>query len=349
MVMQIREKPTTASLAITMKEDLIGFVTSHKIVDPIGNVYSWFNHNHPGFIYPEAMGLYLNLASQIGYYQNNLSLTHVAHTVAERLQASVPASGGIGKYGRIYTFDTSMAVSGLLAYRNYLDGWVDNSIIRQMASFIVDMIRRRLTVINDDKSNANLPPRWSTRFGASTLKTVIALDALALEFNDTTYHDLLVDIANEILENCFLHGSFCVHEQDNAVYCHAHCYALEGLIYLQKHHNFDVMNILLAGANRLKMWQNPDGSLFNWYNAPEQEQLKMSDATAQAVRIWLAVDRDFYQSEIERGLEFLASLCSPQSGIHYYQGSKDLNSWAALFTIQATDWYLNGVRAESIV
>jgi hypothetical protein len=349
MVMQTREKPTTASLAIAMKEDLIDFVTSHKIVDSVGNVYSWFNQDHPGFIYPEAMGLYLNLASQMGCYKNNFALTHVAHTVGKKLQEYVPSSGGIGKYGKIYAFDTSMAISGLLAYKKYLHGWVDDATIRQMASFIVEMTRHRLTVINDDKSRVNLPPHWSTRFGASTLKTVIALDALALEFNDKTYHHLLVEVANEILENCFSHGCFSVHEEDSAVYCHAHCYALEGLIYLQKQHDFNVMNVLLAGADRLKMWQNSDGSLFNWYNAPDREQLKMSDATAQAVRIWLAVDRDFYHREIERGLEFLASLCSPQSGIYYHQGSQDLNSWAALFTIQATDWYLNGVQLESIV
>ena len=332
-----------------IQAELIRFLASSDIVNDSGHVYSWLNPNHPGFIYPEAMGLYLTLISQLASSRNDPHLTERAHTVARGLQESVSLSGGIGKDGKLYLFDTCMAVTGLLTYKESLQGHVDPAVLLCMARFVVEMTQRRLSLITDDGKVPQVAPHWSTVFGASMLKTIIGLDALAVNTGENIYYTLALEIADEIVRDYLSDGAFHVFSNANTVYCHAHCYALEGLLRLRACGYRDTTLILYAGANRLQSWQNADGSLFNWYNAPLCQQCKVSDATAQAVRIWLAVDRGIYLPAIERALAFLARLRSPELGLYYSASSMDVNSWASIFAIQAMEWYLNGVRVDQIV
>ncbi len=332
-----------------LQSKLIRFITSSSIINASGHVYSWSNLNHPGFIYPEVMGLYLTLMSQLALYRSDPCITECAHTVAKGLQELVPASGGIGKNGKLYLFDTCMALNGLLTYKAHLNSHVDPAVLARMAHFIVKMTQQRLVLIADDGSVPEVPLHWSTVFGASMLKTVIALDALALNTGEERYCSLAVEVANEVVRECLSDGTFHVFSGTNTVYCHAHCYALEGLLHLHKRRYCDTLTILRAGADRLQNWQNSDGSLFNWYNTPRQERYKVGDATAQAIRIWLAVDRDTYLPAIKQGFTFLDSLRSPELGLYYCDGSEDVNSWVSIFAIQAIEWYLNGVQADQLV
>ena len=176
-------KPSVDHVA-EMQRDLIEFIASSSIVDQHGYVYSWINTSHPGFIYPEAMGLYLKLVSQLAVSSSDRRLSKLAQTVAQRLQNLIPLSGGIGKNGNNYLFDTCMAVTGLLAYKQHLNGWVDPAVLARMADFITEMIQHRFTLLTEDGNFPEVPPHWSSVFGASALKTVIALDALALETNE---------------------------------------------------------------------------------------------------------------------------------------------------------------------
>lgn len=342
--------PATADIPSVkeMQAEVIGFLTSPPAVDGPGNVYSWINPAHPGFVYPEGMGLYLTLMSQLAASGNNPLLVERAHAVATRLQGLVPQSGGIGLRGLLYPFDTCMAVTGLLAYKTHLNGPVDPDILARMAEFIVDMARHRLTVVDEQGRRPEVAPHWSTVFGASMLKEVIALDAIARETRDESYRMLALEIAHEVIEGCFADGAFHVFPHHTAVYCHPHCYALEGLLHLRTRGYHDATALLRAGANRLSAWQNDDGSLYNWYQTPGRARQKVGDATAQAVRIWLAVDRYGYQPEIERGLGFLSWLRSSLGGLYYADGSDDINSITTIFAAQAMEWYLHGARPDCI-
>lgn len=327
---------------------VIAFLSSPPILDASGDLYSWINPAHPGYVYPEGMGLYLTLMSQLAADRDDPSLVKTTHRVAERLQAIAHPSGGLGIHGQLYPFDVCMAVTGLLTYQERLNGRVNPGVLARMAHFIVDMARRRLTVLNEDGGLPDVAPHWSTVFGASMLKEVIALDKLVEETGEGQYKSLAIEVADEVIAGCYDDGAFRTIPGSGETYTHPHCYALEGLLHLRARGYRDTTGLLRAGADRLRVWQDADGSLYNWYDAPARERSKVGDATSQAVRIWLAVDSDAYADHIARGLAFLAGLISPGGGLYYCTGSADVNSITSIFAAQAMEWYLHGVRADAI-
>ena len=347
-VRDIDEAVETESSVGVARARVVAFLSSPPIVDTSGNVYSWINPAHPGYVYPEGMGLYLTLLSRLAADRADLALVEVTHRVAARLQAIVHPSGGIGLRGLLYPFDTCMAVTGLLTYQTCLNGPVNPGILAGMAHFIVDMAERRLTVVDEDGGVPDVPPHWSTVFGASMLKEVIALDNLAQETGEERYRVLAREISDEVVAGCYDDGAFRAFPGSGETYTHPHCYALEGLLHLRARGYRDTTSLLRAGADRLRAWQDEDGGLYNWYDAPGRARSKVGDATSQAVRVWLAVDSDAYAEQIARGLSFLAGLVSPRGGLYYAAGSADVNAITSIFAAQAMEWYMYGVRADAI-
>ena len=358
---------------INLHRELTSFLAESNIVDSRGNVYSWVNPRNPGFVYPEIMGLYLNLSSQLVSSKTESSvgnqvliptrtkvdrlisrstdrqLERRSHAIAQRLQKLVPLSGGLGKQGKIYVFDNCMAISGLLAYKKHLGGYVDDRVLSRMADFVVKLLERRQIYLPENGEELKPQAHWSNIFGASMLKNTIALSGLAEETRDSAYSQLASEIAEEVVDSCFERGYFRSFPKTNSVYTHAHCYALEGLLHLQTRGNRRFQNIIEAGVEQLKIWQNDDGSLYNWYNDTSRTRLKVADATSQAIRLWLAISPELYQDNIQRGWQFLAKIQSPQTGLHYHSDSKDRNSWASIFALQAMDWSLNKVYGDRLV
>jgi hypothetical protein len=226
---------------------------------------------------------------------------------------------------------------------------VDPEILSRMGRFVADMTRRRLALVDAAGKETSAPRHWSTVFGTHMLKCVIALDELAEELKDEEYRKLADEVADEVISGCLTDGVFRISPEDTVVYCHAHCYSMEGLLYLRAAGHRDATDVLRAGADSLKEWQNEDGSMFNWYRDPSRERSKMGDATAQSVRIWVAVDKVGYAEQIQRGFSYLVGLCSPESGIYYADGSRDVNTISSIFAAQALDWHLNGARPEWLV
>ena len=337
-----------------LQGDLIRFLTSAPILDAEGNLYSWvswIDPEHVGYVYPEGMGLYLTLMSQLAASRKDAAMAECATRVAGRLQDIMHPSGGIGIHGQLYPFDVCMAIKGLLTFQGELNGHINPGVLARMAHFVVDMGDRRLTIMNEDGSLPDVAPTWSTVFGASMLKEVIALDALYLETGEERYRTMVDQFTDKVIATCYKDNSFHVIPRDSSVYTHPNCYALEGLLHLRARGYRDTTELLHAGADQLRAWQNADGGLYNWHNATPERQAarrKVGDASAQAIRIWLAVDSEAYRPQIERGLGFLASLQSPQKGLYYTDDSTDVNSITSIFAAQALEWYLHGVRADAI-
>jgi len=328
---------------------LIRFLVSPAITNGDGCIYSWINPDHPGFVYPESMGLYLRLVSYLAAERKDKVLEERAHTIAASLQKLTPPLGGVGMERKLYLFDTCMAVMGLISYKRLLGGRLDPKVFASMARFIGDMTERRITLVDEEGRVPETEHHWSTIFGAHQLKTVIALDSLSVETGDERFSKLARGVMKEILDGCFDGGIFRIGPGDKVVYCHAHCYALEGLLYMRERKYADTTPYLRAGADQLRKWQNEDGGMYNWYEDPSRKQSKVGDASAQAVRIWLAVDPKEYRPCIDRGLRFLSSLRSPQSGLYYCSGSQDVNSVTSIFATQAMEWSLRGARPEWLV
>jgi len=329
-----------------LRSGLLRFLASPVVHNGDGTIYSWVNPDHPGFIYPEAMGLYLRLVSRLAARDRDETLRSRAAEVAAGLDKITPPIGGVGMAGKLYLFDTCMAVGGLVAYRRKLAPGAGEPTLERMGRFIKDLTKRRVALVGEDGSPASLPHHWSTVYGTHMLKTVIALDSLAVETGDGEYRALAEEIAEEVLRGCLKDGAFRISASDTVAYTHAHCYSLEGLLYLRERGIRDESAILAEGADTLRSWQNPDGSQYNWQLDPARQRSKVGDATAQSVRIWLAVDRERYAEPIRKGLAFLASLQSPDAGMYYCAGSRDVNSITSVFAAQAADWHENGPAPE---
>jgi hypothetical protein len=333
----------------SIQSGIIQFLASPALTNGDGCIYSWVNPAHPGFVYPESMGLYLRLMSYLASERKDERLAARAHEIAQCLQRLTPPSGGVGMEGNLYLFDTCMAVAGLSAYRRLLNGKIDPAKMKAMAGFVRDMTERRLTLVDGKGRVPEAPHHWSTIYGAHQLKTVIALDCLFTDTGEAAYRSLALGVMEEIVSGCLKDGAFRIGPTDQVVYCHAHCYALEGLLYLRERGYRDTTAIVRIGADRLRDWQNEDGSMFNWYEDPSRTRSKVGDASAQAVRIWLAADPAAYRTSIDRGIAFLSGLRSPGSGLYYCTGSLDVNSVTSIFATQAMEWALRGARPEWLV
>ena len=143
-------------------------------------------------------------------------------------------------------------------------------------------------------------------------------------------------------------GEFLISSKSEQVYTHANNYALEGLLKASEFFNdTSLLKNAVHGAKRLSKMQNDDGSVWNYYNS-ERNKIKVSDATAQALRIWLILNEKgvpFFSTNVDKGFEFLGKLqCLSENvhasgGIYYGQQMSNkimhVNSWATIFTIQA--------------
>ncbi|HXI04488.1 MAG TPA: hypothetical protein VNI57_15045 [Candidatus Saccharimonadales bacterium] len=328
---------------------LIRFLASPEITNGNGSLYSWVNPEHPGFVYPEAMGLHLRLISVLASRTGDPGLKARAAEVAAGLGHETPASGGVGMEGYLYLFDTCMAVGGLHAWHRLLGGELDRDLLGRMAGFIVRLARNRQVLVDADWKEPAPQPHWSRLFGAHMLKTVIALDALHRETGEASYKSLALEIAEQVLDECYDDGIFRMGPGHQTVYCHAHCYALEGLLYLRAAGLRDESAVIAKGAESLAGWQNEDGGMSNWYEDPSRRTVRVGDATAQTVRIWLAVDRKKYHDRIEKGLEFLKGLGSDMHGVRYSSASRDVNTISSTFAAQAFDWRLGEAQPEWLV
>lgn len=337
-----------------LEKQSLEFLAFSEIVDNQGNVFSWLNSRRSGYVYPEIMGYYLTFCCQyLEAHPGNSLLHHClrqrTHQVARRLQRLVSPRGGIGRDGLLYLFDTAIAITGLLTYQAHFNCVIDPRCLSQMTAFVTHAVEQQQSVWSVNGDRCSLPARWSTVFGSSMIKVVIALQRLADWTGNSYYRHQGQQLAQRVMEHYSDDGAFMVFPKLSTVYTHAHCYALEGLLDLHYHGHGAMMPCLIAGADCLKQWQNQDGSLYNWNRQPHPPPTKIGDATAQAIRIWLAVDRNRYQEQIHRGFEFLKKLAAPEHGMYYGAGSSDINTWVTMFTAQALDWYLKGCRPRSVV
>ena len=72
-----------------------------------------------------------------------------------------------------------------------------------------------------------------------------------------------------------------------------------------------------------------------------------TDATAQAIRLWLCLDAERFAAPIARARAFLARAQSESGGIAYAQGSADRNSWCSAFALQAEVWNERGAGSPA--
>jgi len=307
------------------------WLTSPRVIRSDGSVMSWVNPEHPGYPYPEIAGYMLSYLSLHGR-----ETAPTRNRIAQRLLRQMAPSGAVGRRETEYVFDSAMVLAGLLAHEANGGLLPDAAMIDRLRDYIVRRLERRVGL---DGALEAAPEHWSASYGCHLIKTFIALTAY--DATRATHTTPLIERMLAELLPLYDRGRFHVNADSDITYVHAHCYALEGLLVLDGRGRSGLRSWIEGGAEWLAAGQAPNGGMPAEFDSDGPRMEAHADCTAQAVRIWAAVDRQRYAAEIERGLDYLASL-TIGGGIRYRDESSDVNTWATIFGAQAMDWAQKG-------
>ena len=308
------------------------WLLSDAIASREGAILSWSNPHHAGYPYPEAGGLFLSTVCTA------LSAERGGSAVADRaalwLCESIAADGGVGRDGLAYLFDSAIALTGLLRYRAVGGRAGGDEPIHRLRRFIGEQIAAGTAV---RPMSAAIDGRWSTQFGAHLVKCLHSLHLYARAFGEHVQDDLVATLINRS------------GHQPSPVYVHPFCYEQEGHVVVAHYGLSSLFEPVEGALDWLAELQQPNGGILAFANGMDGFGEARSDATAQAVRLWLLGDRARYAKPIALALTFLAGCQAPQGGIRYAPDSDDTCSWSTMFTLQAVQWFVDGPRLDELL
>lgn len=327
--MRAETSPVSAPTSMPDGGDLVRWLRSPAVVDEAGCVWSWRNTEHEGFVYPEAAALWLSWAAwrRVG----GAPRERAAARVAARLLADQEPGGGVGRAGRIYLFDTCVALDALVRARGDLD------LPRDRITAGLDGLTRFLDADSPVLPAPDFPPRWSETWGPHLARAA----ALLLRAARTLDHGAAAELAREIRGRSGDSGI-----RSGRRYVHAAAYAVEGELLARALGEPAGAESPSGTAEHLAQIQRPDGGLPPWSDGSGTPR---SDVTAQAVRLWAAVDPARFLDCQRRALAFLARCQTPGGGVLYERGGGDRNTWASIFTSQAAAWTLGAPDFRELI
>lgn len=329
-----------------MPASLLSWLASAELRAPdgpeAGHCLSWWNPRHPGYAYPEISGLLLHLLAVEGAAPARRA------ELARALVMDPAPVEGVARDQQAYTFDTAMALHGLLADATPAG---TEDVARRWTDLLVTAADKRSPAAGQSWPSALTPEtRWSESFGAHQAKVVGALLASRRRFGASAgVGDAIVaciDVATEVQE---VDGRFRAHALTSRTYVHSHCYAVEGLLMAvaggaatggpsDLKTLADLKDRARAGASWLAAVQQATGGLAAWHDGQTASGPVRADATAQALRIWTLVDPDAYADSCARAVAALEGLRARGRGLRYEPESDDVNAWSTIFGYQALSW-----------
>lgn len=318
---------------------MLAWLQSERVVLPSGEVRSWDNPAHPGYVYPEAAGLLLRLLAR------EKPASALGNRIAEALEAQTDSLGGVGRAGVLYAFDTAMVLAGVLAHEAAGGKLPAPDLASRLFSFLAERIERHAAIDGDPSGPHD---HWSVSFGPHLLKTAIAIETHGARTSDPRARRLV----ELLLDHCLgmsRDGRFPTHATSSNTYLHAHCYALEGLLWLRDRGWKELDVAVRAGAAWLGRVQTEKGGLPAWHDGTNAWGELHADVAAQAIRIWIAVDRRAHVAHIQRALGFLATLQTAEGGVRYHPASADVNTWCTVFALQACRWAVGEADVRHLV
>jgi hypothetical protein len=337
---------------VVSPHDLVRWLASADLDDPGGHCLSWWNPSHRGYAYPEISGLLLRL----------LSLAGVAAARRQSLRRALlrdyDAGRAVRREAQSYTFDTAMALAGLLTQMHADGDAVGDAVAGRAArgwtSVLITAACRADPAAGQGGAGQSGPgrpaagTRWSMAFGAHQAKVCGALlQAERILGPQPGLTDAITACAGAALDVQEDDGRFRIHAASPMTYAHSHCYAVEGLLMCAASGLAGHWPRAAAGAAWLAAAQQPDGSVAAWHDGHAASGPPRADATAQALRIWTLTDRDRFAGPAARARMFLAGLWVSPRGLRYEPGSGDLNAWATIFAAQALGWQADPATADA--
>lgn len=297
------------------------WLTSPEVIRDCGGVLAWHNPVHPGYLYPEAAGLLLRYLTD---QELTAEQTQQRARIATRLGRQV-AADDIGRGPHRYTFDLGVVLAGLRSF-----ALLDEGAVAAFAT-LAQRVRDGVVV------RPGLTERWSTHKCSPHLLK-LAIGAL-LAPPSPTADGMLRHLAGWPTQ-CEGGGRLLT-PPHSTTYVHAHAYATEGLLALAG--STAVSQDARARSRKLAhvatAWlveaQHKSGGIWAWHDGMRGSGARHSDATAQAIRLWCLVDRDYFARPITDALGFLSRMTTGQGAVRYSDQSDDLNTWATIFAEDA--------------
>ena len=337
----------------------------------VGAVHSFYETKKKeyGFLYPEITGYYISTMKFLYKNENSQNYLEIAKKSGSWLIDLIDkyryviqgVNTNKGNNEIVYSFDTSICAKGLLdlyeitdeqkysAYAKKLLDWIDSDCVESDGTVkpIMDLKSKKFIETST----------WFMKKGCFGIKIVMPF----LQYENSKnseFRETAINICNTFTKFQNPNGSFAVHMGGKSVNLHAHCYALEGLIYA--YHVFKEPKYLESCKKALD-WaigiMNSDGSIPSWINFNYVS--KACYPAAQLIRILILI------SKIERNLKYKNvaskltnfiltlqsnSVDSKMNGGFYEELYKSIfgwkkrsriNSWSSMFALQALNWIDN--------
>jgi len=338
--------------------------------------YNWQERSYP-FVYSEIAGYAVSTLVNAHRWTGEKEYLDQAGESAGFLLRLQPASARDGVPGAIphglslpelalqrqyYSFDAAMCLQGLLDLHAVCpdDGLLDAS--REIGDWLVGHMQKDTGayLAMHDAVTGEREHAGGDLFGDDGClhaKHAIGLLKLSAATGDDRYATAAARACDWVLGLADVDGAFHATERVRHVVSHPHCYATEGLLYA--YHALGTERYGTA-ALRAGQWlldvQDRDGAIHieygrRWWRMGRRvaEKLfprKVTDATSQAVRIWIVLyylegDRRFLAAA-EKAADFLRRLqcvdaVDPNAlgGFPFWPGHPMMFAWCTMFAAHA--------------
>jgi uncharacterized protein YyaL (SSP411 family) len=369
-------KPMELAVTWLVNTDVRQLADAHKGFGGVKQGYNWETQSYP-YVYSEITGYavscfvnmyrwsgetrYLDLARQSAQFLLDIQdkTDRVAFRGAIPQGLSLPELDVMPQY---HSFDAAMCLQGLLD----LNAIEQTPVLRMTSQSIGDWLVTQM----QQESGAFLSMH-NALTGEITHNTgqvfddgsclhakhAIGLLKLGHLTGDDRYTKAARRVCDWVLNLQDKDGALWTTEAHEKVVSHSHCYATEGLLY-----SYEVLKDTryLEAAHRAGLFllqaQNQDGSINidykqTWWRmgrriAEKVFPRRVSDATAQAIRIWLAL---YYlqsnprflkasfqaQKYLQRVQVSTSNDPNASGGFPYWPGHPMMYTWCAMFAIHA--------------
>lgn len=265
-------------------------------------------------------------------------------------------------YQQYFSFDAAMCMQGLLD----LHALQPSSELIQAAwaigNWLVSKMQREdgafLSLYNAETGEfRHSGKNFFDDYGCLHAKHAIGLLKINRLSGDARFLEAVWRVCNWVLTLQDPDGGIQATERQPQVVSHAHCYAVEGLLYAHAILGEErYLRAAIKGGEWLRVHQGKNGAILigyehRWWRMDRKihqwlKPIQVSDATAQAIRIWLILyektgQMGFLQAS-QRAVAFLISMQCRQAtdpdkvgGFYFHPGNPFQYTWCTMFAVHA--------------